>query len=177
MLSRMGPEHSPPVFTMSRSARRPGWLQPRSPSPTGRVPITGSVYYYRNRYYDASLGRFISEDPIGLRGGSNLYPYVRNNPTNRVDPLGLCPPKPNAPDFSENCLVLGICNPPAPPKTLYAPPAQLQNGTGSAGPFDPDASYPCFLDCMLQPPSRQDLREAEEPYDRWVGREPEEVSW
>lgn len=47
------------------------------------------LYYYRARYYDGQIGRFISEDPIGFRGGSvNLHQYVRNNPINRVDPSG-----------------------------------------------------------------------------------------
>ncbi len=47
-------------------------------------------YYYRARYYDARMGRFISEDPIGLAGGDvNLYVMVGNNPVNFVDPWGL----------------------------------------------------------------------------------------
>ena len=40
--------------------------------------------------YDPLLGRFISEDPIGFGGGDiNLYGYVRNNPLNFTDPMGL----------------------------------------------------------------------------------------
>jgi RHS repeat-associated protein len=46
--------------------------------------------YYRARYYDPMSGRFLSEDPIGYAGGLNRYVYVRNGPTNRVDPQGLC---------------------------------------------------------------------------------------
>lgn len=49
------------------------------------------LYYYRARYYDPDLGRFISEDPSGLSGGINLYAYVGNNPVNGTDPLGLGP--------------------------------------------------------------------------------------
>ncbi len=49
-----------------------------------------NLYYYRARYYDPNIGRFISEDPIGLRGGLNLYSYVRNSPGGRIDPHGLC---------------------------------------------------------------------------------------
>ena len=49
-----------------------------------------SLYYMRARYYDASTGRFISEDPLGLSAGdSNLYRYCRNNVIQNVDPAGL----------------------------------------------------------------------------------------
>ena len=41
------------------------------------------------RYYDPTIGRFISEDPIGFLGGANFYAYVENNPVDRIDPLGL----------------------------------------------------------------------------------------
>jgi RHS repeat-associated protein len=48
------------------------------------------LYYYRARYYDPKAGRFITKDPISFAGGDvNLYGYVRNNPINRLDPLGL----------------------------------------------------------------------------------------
>jgi RHS repeat-associated protein len=47
------------------------------------------LHYYRARFYDANLGRFISEDPIGFVGGDiNLYAYVGNNSLNLVDPFG-----------------------------------------------------------------------------------------
>jgi len=51
------------------------------------------LYYYRARYYDPKIGRFISEDPLGWIGGINLYRYVRNNPANLIDLFGLydCP--------------------------------------------------------------------------------------
>jgi len=46
------------------------------------------LYYYRARWYDPQARRFISEDPIGLNGGINLYAYVGNNPINAIDPFG-----------------------------------------------------------------------------------------
>jgi len=53
-----------------------------------RDPDTGMLYY-RARWYDAGIGRLISEDPIGFAGGINQYRYVRNNPIRFSDPLGL----------------------------------------------------------------------------------------
>src|SRR5205807_846363 len=45
--------------------------------------------YYRFRYFDPTVGRFISEDPIGFDGGINFYRYVQNNPSLLIDPFGL----------------------------------------------------------------------------------------
>jgi len=45
------------------------------------------LYYYNARWYDPSLGRFITEDPI--KDGLNWYTYVRNNPLKYTDPTGL----------------------------------------------------------------------------------------
>jgi RHS repeat-associated protein len=49
------------------------------------------LYYMRARYYDPELGRFLSEDPIGISGGLNLYAYAGNDPVNRSDPSGTNP--------------------------------------------------------------------------------------
>lgn len=46
------------------------------------------LYYYRARYYDATLGRFLETDPAALLSESNLYTYVRNNPVTITDPWG-----------------------------------------------------------------------------------------
>jgi RHS repeat-associated protein len=46
--------------------------------------------YYRARYYNPSMGRFISQDPIGFSAGDvNVQRYVGNSPTNAIDPSGL----------------------------------------------------------------------------------------
>jgi RHS repeat-associated protein len=46
------------------------------------------LYFYRARYYDPKAGRFVSEDPVGLGGGPNLYAYVGSNPVGFSDPSG-----------------------------------------------------------------------------------------
>jgi RHS repeat-associated protein len=51
---------------------------------------TAGLYQVRARWYDPHTGRFVSEDPIGLAGGINLYRYAANNPINATDPYGLC---------------------------------------------------------------------------------------
>ncbi|HEY2946338.1 MAG TPA: RHS repeat-associated core domain-containing protein, partial [Vicinamibacteria bacterium] len=61
---------------------------------TGReLDTEAGLYYYRARYYDPKIGRFLSEDPIPLEARdhaeANAYVYVRNNPPNRKDPFGL----------------------------------------------------------------------------------------
>ncbi|AVD82348.1 hypothetical protein C4Q28_09330 [Pseudomonas sp. SWI6] len=46
------------------------------------------LHYNRYRYYDPNIAKFISRDPIGLLGGTNLYQYAPN-PLIWIDPLGL----------------------------------------------------------------------------------------
>jgi len=57
---------------------------------TGREEDSTGLYYYRARYYDPFIGRFISADPLGFNAGDvNFYAYVGNNPVNANDPSGM----------------------------------------------------------------------------------------
>ncbi len=56
---------------------------------TGREHDGTGLYYYRARYYDPGRSRFVSADPIGLAGGTNLFMYGLNSPLLWTDPRGL----------------------------------------------------------------------------------------
>jgi len=73
---------------------------------TGReLDVETGGYYYRTRYYDQSVGRFISEDLIRFKGGTDFYSYVHNRPVTFTDPMGTCllqlVSSPNA--YAESC--------------------------------------------------------------------------
>ncbi|MFI6567073.1 RHS repeat-associated core domain-containing protein [Streptomyces sp. NPDC050534] len=55
---------------------------------TGREDDHTGLLYYRDRYYDPQTGRFISQDPSGQAGGTNLYQYALASPTTYTDPTG-----------------------------------------------------------------------------------------
>jgi len=64
---------------------------PNHPNPflfTGRRYDTETgLYFYRARYYNPTIGRFLQTDPIGY--GANWYAYCGNDPLNSTDPSGM----------------------------------------------------------------------------------------
>jgi RHS repeat-associated protein len=86
------------------------------------------LYDFRGRWYDPEIGRFISEDPIGLAGGINVYTFAGNDPVSGWDPFGLFDPD-------------GPCS-----QTFGAPTCTLDPITadGSPGNFNPSGAIDYF---------------------------------
>ena len=55
---------------------------------------SSGLIYFGARYYDPKIGRFITEDSIGIIGGMNFYAYCQNDPINLIDLWGFCPDEP-----------------------------------------------------------------------------------
>lgn len=66
-------------------------------SPRGNFPVI-PVRVSNHRYYSPELGRWLNRDPIGEKGGVNLYGMVANNPSNKTDIWGY-----SASDWLKNC--------------------------------------------------------------------------
>jgi RHS repeat-associated protein len=73
-----------------------GRLGATDASHPNRILFTGreydretGLYYYRARYYNPQIGRFLQTDPIGYADGMNMYAYCQNRPAYAADPLGL----------------------------------------------------------------------------------------
>jgi RHS repeat-associated protein len=54
-----------------------------------RFDSEAGCYYFTHRYYDSSVGRFLTTDPLGITDGINMYSYAGGNPMMFVDPSGL----------------------------------------------------------------------------------------
>lgn len=52
------------------------------------IDWTTGLYYFRARWYNPVVGRWLSKDPIGISGGLNQYVFCANNPVNFRDPWG-----------------------------------------------------------------------------------------
>jgi RHS repeat-associated protein len=66
-----------------------------------RYDVETGLYYYKTRYYNSNIGRFLQRDVIGYLGGINLYVYVGNSPINRKDPYGLLNPEGQWPFYTK----------------------------------------------------------------------------
>jgi len=55
---------------------------------TKKLEPEADIYYYGYRFYSPQLGRWLNRDPIGERGGINLYGFVENDSVNKWDYLG-----------------------------------------------------------------------------------------
>ncbi len=53
-----------------------------------RLDAATELYYYRMRFYDWGLGRFLGRDPLGYVAGLGLFVYGNSNPTHTIDPIG-----------------------------------------------------------------------------------------
>jgi len=90
-------DHPPILQTVQQgNTVQEQWIeQNRYERPTQNLRFQGQYYdqetglhYNRFRYYDPACGRFVSQDPVGLYGGFNVYQYA-SNPAGWIDPLGL----------------------------------------------------------------------------------------
>lgn len=105
--------------------------------------VVSGLSFARARYYDPVLGRFISEDPIGLAGGINPYMFAENNPTNSTDPTGLCTGS-NSPT-AQQCPKINItvtADPDPPCVTCLTDPEAGLGSYGVQAPSGPPGSGP-----------------------------------
>jgi RHS repeat-associated protein len=69
-------------------------------------PETG-LYYDRARYYSTALGRFLQTDPVEYKDDLDLYTYVGDDPTDKIDPTGMFFVGDDAAEAAVGVVVLG----------------------------------------------------------------------
>ncbi|EGT0664306.1 RHS repeat protein, partial [Citrobacter werkmanii] len=97
------------------------------------------LYYNRHRYYDPSQGRYITQDPTGLKGGWHSYIYPLE-PINNIDPLGL-----------KTCVLVTKGSMSLLPgfrdhASLFIERAYIENGQYVSAIYDPSGSYARSVD-------------------------------
>ena len=114
---------------------------------TGRENDGSGLYYYRARYYDPGLKRFISRDPIGLEGGINVYLYALANPIRWFDSTGKAPTSSQGTPSSGGSLI-----PPRPSQGV--PTIEPPKPIPPAGPGRPSCEFlhaACMARCFKLP--------------------------
>jgi len=122
---KMHPPSKNRVWGFSATSRNRAWkstsqvLEPQQENQPTPTTTASGVHYYGLRYYSLELGRWINRDPIGERGGLNVYVFAKNSPVALYDLLGLwtpeccedeCPEKWRN-NFRRKTAILGPVNP------------------------------------------------------------------
>jgi len=124
------------------------------------------------RWYDAIVGRWLSEDPIGYTGGINLYEYVGDDPLTRTDPQGLMGP------FG----IGGTNGGPPPQFTPLTPPRKPESLCDNISKSCPKCCKQACLDLLKKlqdaaanvpaPSGRDKCQKWEDAFEQYLGKHP-----